>query len=155
MVEYLQPQSSVKLLQLTRLNISISNELVKVKVFVNYLPGAVFLLVLVSKADILCLHELRSSFLEFKLHRPDLKQIKYFSLVHSWHIPVTCENGWALAIIFQLSLYGIFSSFNSQIYLLSVVSFFLFSCLNEPLYISIYNVHQLLIEKVHGHVVVN
>ena len=60
LVEYLQPQSSLKLSKLTVLNKPISNKLIKMKVFSNYLPGVVSLLVLVSKVEMLCLQELSS-----------------------------------------------------------------------------------------------
>ena len=54
--------------------------------------------------------------------------------MHGWQIPVTVEKGWALAMIFQLKLKGIFWSFDSQIYLLRVVSSLLFSCLKDDLW---------------------
>ena len=74
----------------------------------------VFFIVLANRLVCLCLQEFSNSFLEFKVHNSDLKAFKYFSLVQSWHTPVTGEKGWALASIFQLIVYGTFSFFNSK-----------------------------------------
>ena len=88
---------------------------------------------IVSRLARLWRQELNNSFLEFNVQRSDLKMMKYFSRVHNWHTPVTWVKGWALAKIFHVRVYSTFLSFRSQIYLLRVVSCFLFLCVNDDL----------------------
>ena len=63
------------------------------------------------------------SFLSFKVAISGLKIMKYFSLLHRWHTPVTWLKGLARLTIFQLTSYSMVLSSNCQICLDKAVAF--------------------------------
>ena len=75
---------------------------------------------------LLCLQELKTSSLEFKVASCGLYIIQYFSRRQSLQTPVTGLKPFALPKTFQLNSYGIYASFRNQMYLLSIVLFMFF-----------------------------
>ena len=86
-----------------------------------------------SNVACLCLQQDANSFLLFNVAKCGLKIMKYFSLVHNWHVPETGENGGALLTNFHVIVYVFWSFFNFHMCWLKVVEFLCFSCLNEDL----------------------
>ena len=78
-----------------------------------------------------CLQVDMSSLRLFKVAMCGLDIIKNFSEMHELHRLVRVVYALAFARIFHVIVKSFFFSFNCHRYLLSSVSFFLFSCLND------------------------
>ena len=67
----------------------------------------------------------------FRVPAPGFHKMKNFSVMHKLHLFVTFEYGLARAIIFQVTVNSVLVSFRDQMDLLNLVTFLLFSFLNE------------------------
>ena len=83
----------------------------------------VFGLGLINNFDLLCLQLAQISLLLFKLAISGWKRIQNFSLMQSWHFPLTGEYGLARSTIFHVTECSIFRVFKSQIWVLREVWF--------------------------------
>ena len=82
-----------------------------------------------------CRHAETNSLRLFKVDNRGLQIMKYFSHMHKLHLLVAGSYGFAFFRIFQVVLYLVLLSFNSQIYLLKSALDFLLLFLNEHLWL--------------------